>query len=50
MHNDLGMLELVGHGYVMAGADPCLLGREFTQLGNHYDGAVGKQIQLLLDN
>ncbi len=50
MHNDLGMLELVGHGYVMAGADPCLLSREFTQLGNHYDGAVGKQIQLLLDN
>ena len=49
MHNDLGMLELVGRGYVMADADPCLLGRGFTRIGPNNEGAVGEQILRLLD-
>ena len=49
MHNDLGMLELVGRGYVMANADPCLLGRGFTRIGPNHEGAVGEQILRLLD-
>ena len=49
MHNDLGMLELVGRGYVMADADPCLLGRSFTRIGPNNEGAVGEQILRLLD-
>lgn len=49
MHNDLGMLELVGRGYVMADADPCLLGRGFTRIGPNDEGAVGEQILRLLD-
>ena len=47
--NDLGMLELVGRGYVMADADPCLLGRGFTRIGPNNEGAVGEQILRLLD-
>ena len=49
MHNDLGMLELVGRGYVMADADPCLLDRGFTRIGTNDEGAVGEQILRLLD-
>ncbi|MDO5091935.1 MAG: HAD family hydrolase [Propionibacteriaceae bacterium] len=48
MRNDLEMLQLVGRGFIMAGADPCLLGRGFTQIGHHEDGAVGDTILQLL--
>ena len=48
MRNDLEMLQLVGRGFIMAGADPCLLDRGFTQIGHHEDGAVGDTIMQLL--
>lgn len=43
MPNDLEMLRLVGWPYVMAGAHPSLLGHGFTVIGNHDEGAVGRQ-------
>ncbi len=48
MRNDLEMLRLVGRGYIMAAADPCLLGHGFIQIGRHEDGAVGDAILGLL--
>ncbi len=49
MPNDVEMLELVGRGYVMAGADPALADRGFIRIGRHEDGAVGTQILELLE-
>ncbi|MDO4411786.1 HAD hydrolase family protein [Cutibacterium sp.] len=48
MPNDLTMLELVGHPYIVSGAHPTLRDCGFPIIGNHDDSAVGRQIQALL--
>lgn len=49
MPNDLTMLHLVGHPFVMAGSHLSLFDRGFTEIGHHYDGAVGQQLLSWLD-
>ncbi|MSS45674.1 HAD family phosphatase [Cutibacterium sp. WCA-380-WT-3A] len=48
MPNDLTMLELVGHPFIVSGAHPTLRDRGFTIIGDHDESAVGRQIQTLL--
>ncbi|AFV89300.1 Cof-like hydrolase [Acidipropionibacterium acidipropionici ATCC 4875] len=48
MPNDMSMLDLVGHPFVVSNAHPDLLARGYTVVGHHDDSAVGRTIQTLL--
>ncbi|AXE39006.1 HAD hydrolase family protein [Acidipropionibacterium virtanenii] len=48
MPNDVSMLDLVGHPFVVSNGHPDLLTRGYTVVGHHDDSAVGRTIQQLL--
>lgn len=48
MPNDISMLDLVGHPFVVSNAHPELLRRGYTMIGDHDDSAVGRTVESLL--
>lgn len=48
MPNDLEMLRLVGHPFVMAGSHRSMFDHGFTTIGHHHEGAVGEQFRRYL--
>ncbi|MCL2736403.1 MAG: Cof-type HAD-IIB family hydrolase [Propionibacteriaceae bacterium] len=49
MPNDLPMLDLVGHPFIMDNAHSSLIERGFPQCGHHDDSAFARTVRALLD-